>query len=93
MLCPHCRLQGRRHGVNRNGSVRYRCGNCLRTYTDEVTRPVDRRCLAPEKAILCLRMLLEGNSVRSVERLTGVHRDTILVTMVEAGENCRRLSA
>jgi IS1 family transposase len=45
--------------------------------------------LAPEKAILCLRMLLEGNSVRSTERLTGVHRDTIISLMVALGERCQ----
>lgn len=40
--------------------------------------------------ILCLRMLLEGNSIRSVERLTGTHRDTIIAAMVAAGEQCKR---
>ena len=35
-------------------------------------------------------MLLEGNSIRSVERLTEVHRDTIIAAMVEAGERCER---
>lgn len=39
---------------------------------------------------MVLRMLLEGVSVRSTERLTRTHRDTILATMVEAGENCQR---
>jgi len=35
-------------------------------------------------------MLLEGNSIRSVERLTEVHRDTIISAMVEAGAKCER---
>lgn len=34
--------------------------------------------LPVEKAETVLRLLLEGMSVRSVERVTGVHRDTIL---------------
>jgi len=37
---------------------------------------------------MCLKMLLEGTSIRSTERLTGVHRDTIMHLMVQAGENC-----
>jgi hypothetical protein len=37
------------------------------------------------KKTLILSHLVEGNSVRSIERLTGVHRDTILRVMVEAG--------
>jgi IS1 family transposase/transposase-like protein len=91
MLCQTCQSHCRRFGKNRNGSQRFRCDVCSRTFTDAVTRPVDRRCLNQEKAVLCLRMLLEGNSIRSIERLTGVHRDTIIDTMVVAGENCKRL--
>jgi IS1 family transposase len=41
-----------------------------------------------EKLVLCLRMLLEGNSIRSTERLTGVHRDTIMYSMADAGHAC-----
>jgi transposase-like protein/IS1 family transposase len=89
MFCPTCQNPARRFGFNRNGSQRYRCAECG-TFTDADTRPTDRRRLAPEKAVLRLRMLLEGVSVRSVERLTEVHRDTILHTMVEAGKNCQR---
>ena len=36
-------------------------------------------------------LLVEGNSVRSVERITDVHRDTILRLLVLAGERCERL--
>jgi IS1 family transposase len=67
---------------------RYRCDVCARTFTDETTRPADRRCLSQEKTILCLRMLLEGNSVRSTERLTEVNRNTIISMMVEVGNKC-----
>lgn len=35
---------------------------------------------------------LEGNSVRSVERITGVHRDTIIAAMIAAGEKCKRFT-
>jgi IS1 family transposase len=35
-----------------------------------------------------LHMLIEGNSIRSTERLTGVHRDTILRLLVVAGNEC-----
>jgi IS1 family transposase len=43
------------------------------------------------KAIDCLRLLVEGNSIRSIERFTGVHRDTILSVLAVAGERCERL--
>jgi IS1 family transposase len=47
--------------------------------------------LSLDRAENVLRLLLEGMSVRSVERVTGVHRDTILRLLVLAGERCQRL--
>jgi IS1 family transposase len=44
-----------------------------------------------EKAEMVLRMLLEGNSVSSVERITEVHHTTILKLLVLAGEKCERI--
>jgi IS1 family transposase len=35
--------------------------------------------------------LVEGNSIRSVERMTNVHRDTIMRLMVRVGEGCATL--
>lgn len=32
--------------------------------------------------------LVEGNSIRSTERMTGIHRDTIMRLLVEAGAGC-----
>jgi IS1 family transposase len=44
-----------------------------------------------DKAVSILKLLLEGMSVRSVERVSGVHRDTILRLLVLAGERCQTL--
>jgi IS1 family transposase len=46
--------------------------------------------LKPEKQIAVLSMLVEGNSVRSTERVTGIHRDTIIRLMVRVGSQCER---
>lgn len=89
MQCPLCEGATRRFGKNRNGSQRFRCDACKKTFTDAATRPVDRRRLDASKMILALRMILEGNSVRSVERLMGIHRDTIIDAMVAAGRVCK----
>jgi transposase-like protein/IS1 family transposase len=89
MLCPACHNPSRRFGRNRNGSQRWHCTACNRTFSDG-ERPDGRRVPA-DRAILCLRLLLEGNSIRSAERLTGTHRDTIMAAMVRLGEGCKRL--
>ena len=47
--------------------------------------------LSLDRALLCLQLLLEGNSVRSTERITGVHRDTILSLLEVAGLRAEKL--
>ena len=47
--------------------------------------------LPRETQITIIRALVEGVSIRSVERMTGVHRDTIMRLMVKIGEGCERL--
>jgi IS1 family transposase len=41
-----------------------------------------------DKALLAIQLLIEGTSVRTVERITDLHRDTILRLLVLAGERC-----
>jgi IS1 family transposase len=50
---------------------------------------VDRRRVSAEKIDLALRMLLEGTSIRALERQLEINRNTIMWAMVEAGEKCR----
>ncbi len=47
--------------------------------------------LKREKQEMAINCLVEGMSVRSVERLTGVHRDTILRLMVRVGNGCKTM--
>ena len=45
---------------------------------------------SPAEAASVLRLMMEGMSVRSIERLTNLHRDTILRVLVHAGAHCER---
>jgi IS1 family transposase len=44
--------------------------------------------LPNEKKVLVLSLLSEGNSIRAIERMSGVHRDTIMRLTVSVGEQC-----
>lgn len=48
--------------------------------------------LKRDKQIAIITALVEGNSVRSIERMTGVHRDTILRLMVRVAKACAAFS-
>ena len=52
---------------------------------------LDGMYLPIDKAELVVKMLLEGNSVSSVVRLTGIHQRTILKLLVLVGERCERI--
>jgi len=45
--------------------------------------------LTREESLFVLHLLVEGNSLRSVQRLTGVHRDTVARLMVKVGDRLR----
>jgi IS1 family transposase len=44
-----------------------------------------------DRAALALQLLLEGNSIRSTERITRLDRNTIMRLLVLAGERCQTL--
>lgn len=43
------------------------------------------------RRVQIINALVEGNSIRSTERMTGTHRDTICRLLVEVGDGCARL--
>jgi IS1 family transposase len=44
-----------------------------------------------EKQTMAIHALAEGNSIRSIERMTGIHRDTIMRLGVKVGQACQSL--
>jgi IS1 family transposase len=47
--------------------------------------------LPRDKQIAVISAIVEGVSIRSIERMTGVHRDTIMRLMVKVGQACEAL--
>ncbi len=93
MNCPTCKAECKRKGHDRKGNQRYQCRGCGRSFLGPRQKPLGGMSLPVEKAEQVLAMLLEGNSVSSVVRLTGVHQKTILKLLVLAGEKCERIMA
>ena len=78
MTCHNCQTACRKFGKHRNGLQRFRCDQCRKTFTEDHATPLDSMRLPMDKATAILKLMVEGMSVRSIERITGVHRDTIL---------------
>jgi transposase-like protein/IS1 family transposase len=91
MTCEACNVTCQRFGKHRNGLRRFRCPQCKRTYTESHTRTLGTMYVSQEKAALAVQLLLEGNSIRSTERITKLDRNTIMRVLVLAGERCAAL--
>ncbi len=44
-----------------------------------------------EKKVLAVSMLCEGSSIRAIERMTSIHRDTVMRLGVRIGEACAKI--
>ncbi len=91
MTCEKCCLKSNRFGKDRKGYQRFRCPKCLKTLTEPHNGTVHGMYVSTGKAESVLRLLVEGNSIRSIERITEMHRDTILRLLVLVGERCERM--
>lgn len=92
MTCEACGVSCKRFGKHRNGLQRFRCTVCNKTYTEE--HQAEFRVedyLKTKRGIMAIKLLVEGCSVRSIERLTGIRRDSIIDLLLIAGERCERL--
>jgi transposase-like protein/IS1 family transposase len=91
MTCHNCRIECKRNGKNRKGEQRYACQQCHKRFTEPREDPLDGMYLPMDQAETILRLLVEGNSISSIERITDVHHSTILKLLVLAGARCERL--
>jgi IS1 family transposase len=64
---------------------------CLTDYTLCTTVSDMANVLSAEKQTAIIAALAEGSSIRSIERITGVHRDTIMRLGVRIGKGCAML--
>lgn len=92
VMCDKCGVSCKRFGKHRNGLQRFRCVPCGRTYTEDHA-PAFRveDYLKEKRGIMAIKLLVEGCSIRSIERLTGIHRDTVIELLLIAGARCEKL--
>jgi transposase-like protein/IS1 family transposase len=78
-------------GKDRHGNPRKFCKGCRKSFGVIPARPLGRMRISLNDATLVLSLLTEGSSIRSAERVSGIHRDTICKLLRVAGEKCEAL--
>lgn len=85
-LCPnpeceyYLRADGKaiiRRGKYKTGHQRYHCKHCGKFFMDTVGTAIYRKHLSRDEIRLIYRLYIERNGIRSIERITGHHRDTV----------------
>src|SRR4051794_39316280 len=93
-----CSLYGRRGAGNLSVRDRYGkdkqirllyCRACRARFSERKGTALSHSCLPREAAVSVLQHLVEGNGVRQTERLTGVHRDTVMRLARLAGAHAK----
>jgi transposase-like protein/IS1 family transposase len=92
MTCHNCSSVCKKFGkFGPNKIQRYRCKQCRKTFSEAQQKPLGEMRISLDKAETCLKLMLEGMSIRSIQRITGMHQETILDLLVLAGEKCERI--
>jgi transposase-like protein len=66
-----------KYGKSRNGRQKYLCKQCKKVFTETYDTHLYGRKLTKAQLNEIYRLLVQKHSIRSIERITGHHRDTI----------------
>jgi transposase-like protein/IS1 family transposase len=94
MTCIKCQHQScKKFGYfGKRRIQRWRCQSCNATFSEpQPASPLGSMRTDPDAATRALHCLLEGCSIRSTERLTGLNRNTIMRLLIVAGEHAANL--
>ena len=92
MNCPECDSdKTKKIGKDRKGNQRFRCLACEKTFQEPRENPLGSMTLPMDKALMVVRLMVEGMSIASIERTTGVHHTTILSLLETVGQKCEAL--
>jgi transposase-like protein/IS1 family transposase len=91
MTCQKCNADCQRFGKHRNGLRRFRCPVCKKTYTEAHKPALEGSYIDLGRIVLALKLLIEGNSLSSTERICGLDINTLMKILVKAGDKCEKL--
>lgn len=97
---PRCRFYLAEEGKNiiksgvykSTGHQRFYCFHCQTYFMETKGTPLFHKHLPMDKIIEICKHLVEKNGIRSIERITGVHRDTIGRLLEDMAEHAEKMN-
>jgi transposase-like protein len=96
---PCCRLYLKEEGKDiiksgkySTGHQRYYYHHCGTYFMETKDKPLYRKHLSEHEIINICKHLVEKNGVKSIEHLTGHHRDTISVLLEDMAEHAQKMN-
>ena len=96
---PRCRYYMKEKGKDiiksgkyRTGHQRYYCKHCKTYFMETKGTPLYRKRLSEDEIINICKHLVEKNGIRSIERITGHHRDTIGRLLEDMAEHAQQMN-
>ena len=81
-----------RKGKQQNGTIRYQCTDCKRTFARTINTPFFHKHLKKEEIIRICKMLSEKTSFRAIARITDHHLDTIRAIATAIALHCKKFN-
>ncbi len=81
-----------KRGKNRAGHQQYYCNHCEKWFVETANTPLYHKHLSKKEILLVCKLLVEKNGIRSIERVTGHHRDTIGRLLEDMAEHAERMN-
>ena len=81
-----------RKGKQNNGTRRYQCTDCRKTFSRTRNTPFFHKHLKKKEIILICKMLSEKTSFRAIARITEHHRDTICSLADSIAKHCKKFN-
>jgi len=79
-------------GKYHTGHQRYYCKHCKTYFMETKGTPLYRKHLSENEIINICKHLVEKNGIRSIERITGHHRDTIGRLLEDMAEHAQQMN-
>jgi transposase-like protein/IS1 family transposase len=90
MITPACKHETtKKHGRDKFGQQRFKCLLCGATFIKSKPKMLGDSRLPVDRAVMCLKLLLEGMSIRATSRLTGTDKNAIIALVTTLGPRCQ----